>query len=237
MMDKYTISNIFEYLKYNTYASIYYKFRFLKKIETVRLKIYRLYGILDKDVLHWAFYNGYLDCLKYAYKNDYKEDIDLFLYSHIPLTRNENEKRKYYEHLEKRLIMHQDEHLECLKYIHKKSNQLKHSAFWYTVRNGHLKCLKYVNENTNIDKSIMRDQLCYLAASHGYVECLKYLHENEFQWSGHVCYIAAKSGNLECLKYVHQNGCPYDKKKLLRHIESEWNMWTNEICNYIRLEM
>ena len=170
-----------------------------------------------KETCIAATENNHVDCLKYAFENGIHSSFN------------------YFQDLSNILsdIAARKGSLECLIYIHEKTESIKWSICslasmnghlhilkylksfnlpWYNdpcscaAMNGHLDCLKYLHENL----CPWTNQTCTSAAMNGHLECLKYLHEQGCSWYIETCRLAAWNGHLECLKYAHENGCPWD---------------------------
>lgn len=68
-MNKYSFSDILEYVDSDIYKNISTKHKYIENDETTRLKIYRLCDGLNYHVYQKAAEKGYLDCFKYAHEN------------------------------------------------------------------------------------------------------------------------------------------------------------------------
>lgn len=202
-MDRYTLVDLLEQINAVICQNILLKNKFLKPIETCRLKIYEICGThdfknfdIDENAFERYYDNSdYYDCEFNG--NNIAKRIEGIIYNFV---------------LDRQVINFYGNRYCEIMYNHNASvirddnpddyENLTPCSILTSI--GSLECLKYLYENDcKWDK-----WTCSVAAAYGFIDCLKYAHEHGCYWDENTCYNAALFGNLECLKYACENKCP-----------------------------
>ena len=124
--------------------------------------------------------------------------------------------------------------LNCLQYIHEKSNNhyINDKKYCYlAARYGHLACLQYLHANGYIITS----NILYLSIPYtNNIDCLIYLHKHlEQPITTELCMRAIKHNRLDFFEYAHRNGCPWDNINRNIYVDRASSYRMYDIVDYI----
>ena len=164
------------------------------------------------SISHIAANNGHLDCIIYAYENDYSkhlpdEDV-MWHWGYYPTPAANG-------------------HLDCLKYLHENNCHLPDDICNQAAGGGHVDCLKYAHEKGYE----WNKWTCHYAATNGHLDCLKYLISNECPFDENIFIKLASENDFNGLKFVNKR-FP-DKLKISKYILMNNYKWDESLSALI----